>query len=83
MAQGRGEGRNSGAGGFRVPDAHSPCGQTSACHVSKSPNFSTVGQWDVVTESMGKQKASVFDTVTVASHQGIPRHCPGGCLPRP
>ncbi|XP_037354819.1 flavin-containing monooxygenase 5 [Talpa occidentalis] len=41
--------------------------KTTVCSVKKRPDFSTSGQWEVVTESEGKKEASVFDGVMVCS----------------
>ncbi|KAH0502617.1 Dimethylaniline monooxygenase [N-oxide-forming] 5 [Microtus ochrogaster] len=41
--------------------------QTKVCTVRKRPDFSSSGQWDVVVEADGKQKAYIFDGVMVCS----------------
>ncbi|XP_036917525.1 flavin-containing monooxygenase 5 isoform X2 [Sturnira hondurensis] len=41
--------------------------QTTVCSVKKQPDFSTSGQWEVVTESEGKKKVNVFDGVMVCT----------------
>lgn len=37
------------------------------CSVTKRPDFSKTGQWDVVTETEGKQQRAVFDAVMVCT----------------
>ncbi|PNJ85178.1 FMO5 isoform 8, partial [Pongo abelii] len=37
--------------------------KTTVCSVKKQPDFSTSGQWEVVTESEGKKEMNVFDGV--------------------
>ncbi|XP_038613643.1 flavin-containing monooxygenase 5 [Tachyglossus aculeatus] len=55
--------------------------QTTVCSIKKRPDFSTSGQWDVVTESAGKQESSVFDGIMVCSgHHTFP-HMPLECFP--
>ncbi|XP_059584280.1 flavin-containing monooxygenase 1 isoform X1 [Alligator mississippiensis] len=39
--------------------------KTTVISIKKRSDFSTTGQWDVVTESNGKQGSSVFDAVMV------------------
>ncbi|XP_015682354.1 dimethylaniline monooxygenase [N-oxide-forming] 5 [Protobothrops mucrosquamatus] len=41
--------------------------KTKVCSVTKRPDFSTSGQWDVTTESEGKQESSIFDAVLVCT----------------
>ncbi|XP_069497360.1 dimethylaniline monooxygenase [N-oxide-forming] 2-like [Ambystoma mexicanum] len=41
--------------------------QTKVCSVRKTPDFTTTGQWDVVTERDGKQESAIFDAVLVCS----------------
>ncbi|XP_024430260.2 flavin-containing monooxygenase 5 isoform X1 [Desmodus rotundus] len=41
--------------------------KTTVCSVKKRPDFSTSGQWEVVTESEGKKKVNVFDGVMVCT----------------
>ncbi|XP_063796100.1 flavin-containing monooxygenase 5-like [Pseudophryne corroboree] len=41
--------------------------KTTVCSVKKRPDFLTTGQWDVVTETEGKQQAHVFDAILVCS----------------
>ncbi|NXK98565.1 FMO5 monooxygenase, partial [Formicarius rufipectus] len=50
--------------------------RTSVCRVSKRPDFATTGQWEVVTESEGKQEAAVFDAVLVCSGHHTYPHLP-------
>ncbi|XP_054835944.1 flavin-containing monooxygenase 1-like isoform X1 [Eublepharis macularius] len=39
--------------------------QTTVISIKKCPDFLTSGQWDVITETNGKQKSAVFDAVMV------------------
>ncbi|XP_015267303.1 PREDICTED: dimethylaniline monooxygenase [N-oxide-forming] 1-like [Gekko japonicus] len=39
--------------------------QTTVISIKKCPDFSTSGQWEVVTETDGKQKSAIFDAVMV------------------
>ncbi|XP_054836304.1 flavin-containing monooxygenase 1-like [Eublepharis macularius] len=39
--------------------------QTTVISIKKLPDFSTSGQWDVITETNGKQNSDVFDAVMV------------------
>uniref|UniRef100_A0A8C3WVA6 Flavin-containing monooxygenase n=1 Tax=Catagonus wagneri TaxID=51154 RepID=A0A8C3WVA6_9CETA len=41
--------------------------RTTVCSVTKRPDFSKTGQWDVVTETDGKQNRAVFDAVMVCT----------------
>ncbi|XP_058394941.1 flavin-containing monooxygenase 5 [Diceros bicornis minor] len=41
--------------------------KTTVCSVKKQPDFSTSGQWEVVTESEGKKEVNVFDGVMVCT----------------
>ncbi|XP_030887159.1 dimethylaniline monooxygenase [N-oxide-forming] 4 isoform X3 [Leptonychotes weddellii] len=40
---------------------------TTVCSIMKRPDFSETGQWDVVTETEGKQERAVFDAVMVCT----------------
>ncbi|KAL4686886.1 hypothetical protein H8959_019014 [Pygathrix nigripes] len=58
-----------------------PCGyhfsfQTTVCSVKKQPDFSTSGQWEVVTESEGKKEMNVFDGVMVCTGHHTDAHLP-------
>ncbi|NWV68795.1 FMO5 monooxygenase, partial [Malurus elegans] len=55
--------------------------RTSVCRVSKCPNFASSGQWEVVTESEGKQEAAVFDAVLVCSGHHTDAHLPLSSFP--
>lgn len=50
--------------------------KTTVCSVKKQPDFSTSGQWEVVTESEGKKEANVFDGVMVCSGHHTNPHLP-------
>ncbi|XP_054837411.1 flavin-containing monooxygenase 1-like isoform X2 [Eublepharis macularius] len=39
--------------------------KTTVISIKKRPDFSTSGQWDVITETNGKQKSAIFDAVMV------------------
>ncbi|XP_078498638.1 dimethylaniline monooxygenase [N-oxide-forming] 2-like [Lissotriton helveticus] len=41
--------------------------KTKVCSVRKSPDYSTTGQWEVVTEKEGKLETAIFDAVLVCS----------------
>ncbi|XP_021538312.1 dimethylaniline monooxygenase [N-oxide-forming] 4 isoform X1 [Neomonachus schauinslandi] len=41
--------------------------RTMVCSITKRPDFSETGQWDVVTETEGKQERAVFDAVMVCT----------------
>lgn len=48
--------------------------QTTVRSVTKRPDFSETGRWDVVTETEGKQERAVFDAVMVCTgHYPNPR----------
>ncbi|NWW27191.1 FMO5 monooxygenase, partial [Falcunculus frontatus] len=55
--------------------------RTSVCRVSKRPDFASSGQWEVVTESEGKQEAAVFDAVLVCSGHHTDAHLPLSSFP--
>lgn len=44
--------------------------------VTKRPDFSETGQWDVVTETEGKRDRAVFDAVMVCTGQFLSPHLP-------
>ncbi|XP_038614333.1 dimethylaniline monooxygenase [N-oxide-forming] 1 [Tachyglossus aculeatus] len=41
--------------------------KTVVCSVKKRPDFSTSGQWDVITKREGKEETAVFDAVMVCT----------------
>lgn len=41
--------------------------RTTVCSITKRPDFSETGQWDVVTETEEKQETAVFDAVMVCT----------------
>lgn len=43
------------------------CFQTTVRSITKRPDFSETGQWDVVTETEEKQETAVFDAVMVCT----------------
>ncbi|KAM3915361.1 flavin-containing monooxygenase 5-like isoform 1-T3 [Leptodactylus fuscus] len=47
--------------------------KTTVCSIKRSPNFSTTGQWIVITEKEGKQETALFDAVMICSgHHTFP-----------
>lgn len=50
--------------------------RTTVCSITKHPDFSETGQWDVVTETEGKQERAIFDAVMVCTG-----HYLNPCLP--
>ncbi|XP_063096249.1 dimethylaniline monooxygenase [N-oxide-forming] 2 isoform X2 [Cavia porcellus] len=50
--------------------------QTTVLTVKKHPDFSSSGQWEVVTQSDGKEQSAVFDAVMVCSGHHILPHIP-------
>ncbi|XP_022276774.1 dimethylaniline monooxygenase [N-oxide-forming] 4 isoform X3 [Canis lupus baileyi] len=50
--------------------------RTTVCSVTKRPDFSETGQWDVVTETEGKQERAVFDAVMVCTGHFLNPHLP-------
>ncbi|KFO24436.1 Dimethylaniline monooxygenase [N-oxide-forming] 4 [Fukomys damarensis] len=50
--------------------------KTTVCSVTKCPDFSENGQWDVVTETEGKQNRAVFDAVMVCTGHFLNPHLP-------
>ncbi|XP_025043403.2 flavin-containing monooxygenase 5-like [Pelodiscus sinensis] len=55
--------------------------QTNVVSVTKRPDFSTSGQWDVVTETEGKQDSAVFDGVMVCTGHHTHPHLPLASFP--
>ncbi|KFQ82813.1 Dimethylaniline monooxygenase [N-oxide-forming] 5, partial [Phoenicopterus ruber ruber] len=55
--------------------------RTSVCRVAKRPAFAATGQWEVVTESEGKQEAAVFDAVLVCTGHHTEAHLPLSSFP--
>ncbi|XP_035945093.2 flavin-containing monooxygenase 5 isoform X1 [Halichoerus grypus] len=50
--------------------------KTTVCSVRKQPDFSTSGQWEVVTESEGEKEVNVFDGVMVCTGHHTNAHLP-------
>lgn len=50
--------------------------KTTVCSVKKQPDFSTSGQWEVVTESEGEKEVNVFDGVMVCTGHHTNAHLP-------
>ncbi|XP_058516124.1 flavin-containing monooxygenase 5 isoform X2 [Ochotona princeps] len=55
--------------------------KTTVCSVKKRPDFSTSGQWEVVTECEGKEEMTVFDGVLVCSGHHTTAHLPLDTFP--
>lgn len=49
--------------------------------VTKCPDFSVTGQWDVITEKDGKEESSVFDAVMVCSGHHVYPNFPAEQFP--
>lgn len=49
--------------------------------VRKRPDFSCTGQWDVVTETEGKQESAIFDAVMVCTGHHTDPHLPLDSFP--
>ncbi|XP_049632615.1 flavin-containing monooxygenase 1 [Suncus etruscus] len=41
--------------------------KTKVCSVTKSPDFSVTGKWEVITQQEGKQESATFDAVMVCT----------------
>lgn len=52
------------------------CFQTTVRSITKRPDFSETGQWDVVTETEGRQDRAVFDAVMVCTGLFLNPHLP-------
>ncbi|XP_004688534.1 PREDICTED: dimethylaniline monooxygenase [N-oxide-forming] 2 [Condylura cristata] len=50
--------------------------QTTVLSVKKCPDFVSSGQWEVITESSGKEQRAIFDAVMVCSGHHILPHIP-------
>ncbi|XP_066479374.1 flavin-containing monooxygenase 5-like [Tiliqua scincoides] len=50
------------------------------CNVRKRPDFSITGQWEVVTETYGKQESAIFDAVLVCTGHHIDPYFPLDCF---
>uniref|UniRef100_A0A8C0IW00 Flavin-containing monooxygenase n=1 Tax=Chelonoidis abingdonii TaxID=106734 RepID=A0A8C0IW00_CHEAB len=55
--------------------------KTTVISVTRRPDFSSTGQWDIVTESKGKQESAVFDGVMVCSGHHTNAHLPLDSFP--
>ncbi|XP_032016898.1 dimethylaniline monooxygenase [N-oxide-forming] 4 [Hylobates moloch] len=55
--------------------------KTTVCSITKRPDFSETGQWDVVTETEGKQNRAVFDAVMVCTGHFLNPHLPLEAFP--
>ncbi|XP_066482182.1 flavin-containing monooxygenase 5-like [Tiliqua scincoides] len=55
--------------------------RTKVCSVTRRPDFSNTGQWDVVTETDGKQESSIFDAVLVCTGHHTHPHLPLSSFP--
>ena len=52
------------------------CFQITVYSVKKRPNFSTSGQWEVVTECEGKKEVNIFDGVMLCTGHHTKAHLP-------
>lgn len=50
--------------------------RTTVCSITKHPDFSKTGQWDIVTETEGKQDRAVFDAVMICTGHFLNPHLP-------
>ncbi|XP_004626970.1 dimethylaniline monooxygenase [N-oxide-forming] 4 [Octodon degus] len=50
--------------------------KTTVCSVTKCPDFSETGQWNVVTETEGKHTSAVFDAVMICTGHFLSPHLP-------
>uniref|UniRef100_A0A8D0KPD9 Flavin-containing monooxygenase n=1 Tax=Salvator merianae TaxID=96440 RepID=A0A8D0KPD9_SALMN len=50
-------------------------------HIKKCPDFCATGQWEVVTETYGKQESAVFDAVLVCTGHHIDPYFPLDAFP--
>ncbi|KAJ6663123.1 hypothetical protein lerEdw1_010716 [Lerista edwardsae] len=55
--------------------------RTKVCSVTRRPDFSSTGQWDVVTETDGKQESAVFDAILVCTGHHTTAHLPLSSFP--
>ncbi|XP_048353327.1 flavin-containing monooxygenase 5-like isoform X1 [Sphaerodactylus townsendi] len=55
--------------------------RTKVCYVRKCSDFTQTGQWNVVTETNGKQESSVFDGVMVCTGHHTNAHLPLSSFP--
>lgn len=55
--------------------------KTKVCSITKCPDFPNTGQWDVVTETDGKQESSIFDAVLVCTGHHTNPHLPLNSFP--
>ncbi|XP_028587996.2 flavin-containing monooxygenase 5-like [Podarcis muralis] len=55
--------------------------RTKVCSVKRRPDFSSTGQWDVVTETGGKEESSVFDAILVCTGHHTNAHLPLNSFP--
>ncbi|XP_053325304.1 dimethylaniline monooxygenase [N-oxide-forming] 2-like [Spea bombifrons] len=54
---------------------------TKVCSVSRRSDFSSTGQWDIVTEKHGKKKLTVFDAVIICNGHYTDTFLPLDCFP--
>uniref|UniRef100_A0A4X2KB83 Flavin-containing monooxygenase n=1 Tax=Vombatus ursinus TaxID=29139 RepID=A0A4X2KB83_VOMUR len=55
--------------------------KTTVLSVSKQPDFSITGQWNVITESSGVKESSVFDAVLVCTGHHVEPYLPLSFFP--
>ncbi|KFP21360.1 Dimethylaniline monooxygenase [N-oxide-forming] 5, partial [Egretta garzetta] len=66
---------------FRMYAQHFDLLRHILCRVTKRPDFAATGQWEVVTESEGKQETAVFDAVLVCTGHHTEAHLPLSTFP--
>uniref|UniRef100_A0A8C5PQQ6 Flavin-containing monooxygenase n=1 Tax=Leptobrachium leishanense TaxID=445787 RepID=A0A8C5PQQ6_9ANUR len=55
--------------------------KTTVISVKKCPNFSSSGQWEVITEKNGKRETTIFDAIMVCSGHHADPYYPLDCFP--
>ncbi|XP_029473740.1 dimethylaniline monooxygenase [N-oxide-forming] 2-like isoform X2 [Rhinatrema bivittatum] len=55
--------------------------KTVVCSVKKRQDFSTTGQWDVITEHDGKKESDIFDAVLICIGHHVEHHLPLDSFP--
>lgn len=52
------------------------CSQTTVCNITRHPDFTETGKWEVVTETEGRYNRAVFDAVLVCTGNFLNPHLP-------
>lgn len=55
--------------------------RTTVCSITKHPDFNETGQWEVITDTEGKQERAIFDAVMVCTGHFPNPHLPLECFP--